>query len=304
MDYTFESKIDGTHSTVDHFILSGSLIDMVKRYDVVHSCDNTSDHDLVRCEIEIPAAIINACDSQNTQSQSKPLWKDASDKQLAAYRAILDLKLNAMNIPSDALSCRDLQCNDVTHRDLLNRYHDDIVSVCLKASEQCIPMSKSTHSKVKPGWNDLVKPHRDRAMLWHTIWKDNGSPRNGLIANIRRTTRARYHLAIREVNRNAADIRPSKMAAAFLSDNKRDFWAEVKKIRGSSKAMPCQIHDVCGNDNISQLFSDKYESVYNSASYDLSEMKNLLHHIENDINMHALNEPYVITSQEVLDRSN
>ena len=70
----------------------------------------------------------------------------------------------------------------------------------MNASVQAIPQSSSS-SKSVPGWNDIVEEHRERALFWHQLWKDNNSPREGLIADIRQKTHVKYHYAIRLVKR-------------------------------------------------------------------------------------------------------
>ena len=44
IDYTFESKANGSQSLFDHFVVSQNVLSNVKTYSVVHSVDNLSDH--------------------------------------------------------------------------------------------------------------------------------------------------------------------------------------------------------------------------------------------------------------------
>ena len=98
---------------------------------------------------------------------------------------------------------RILHCENHSHVSLIQKYHDDIVQSCLDSCKNSIP-----HSKVKqldeqcnniPGWSEHAEPARDRALLWHTIWKDSGSPREGIIAKIRQSTRAQYHRIVKHL---------------------------------------------------------------------------------------------------------
>ena len=82
-----------------------------------------------------------------------------------------------------------------------------------------------------PGWNEYVKEYRDRSMFWHSIWKSCDSPRHGIIADIRRQTRARYHSALRKVKTSTDNISANRLAEGLLADIKRDFWNEVKRIK-------------------------------------------------------------------------
>ena len=47
VDYTFESKINGSVSCVDHVIISHNMLDTLMSYDVLHSGCNPSDHSVI-----------------------------------------------------------------------------------------------------------------------------------------------------------------------------------------------------------------------------------------------------------------
>jgi len=55
--------------------------------------------------------------------------------------------------------------------------------------------------KALAGWNEEVEPVRNEAMFWHGIWLDKGKPHQGIIADIRRRTRAKYKHAVRALKR-------------------------------------------------------------------------------------------------------
>ncbi len=109
-------------------------------------------------------------------------------------------------------------------------------------------------------------------MLWHNIWKDNGSPKEGLIANIRRQTRARYHLEVKKLNKDSDKVRADKMANAVLQKDTKNFWNEVKRVRNTNPILPGQIDGQCGSENISKIVAHTYYKIYNSVSYDAAEM--------------------------------
>jgi hypothetical protein len=63
-----------------------------------------------------------------------------------------------------------------------------------------------------------------------------GRPHNGAVAEIRRSTRATYHRAIRTVYKNKKTLINENIALAFLDkSNSRDFWSEIKKLRCKSR---------------------------------------------------------------------
>ena len=56
-----------------------------------------------------------------------------------------------------------------------------------------------------------------------------------------RTTRARYHRAIRHIEKNANTIRMGKMANALLSNKSRDVCSECAKMKGKNCKMASMI---------------------------------------------------------------
>ena len=76
--------------------------------------------------------------------------------------------------------------------------HDGIIAACLEAGNALVPQGiERPPTTPIPGWTGQVAERRQRALFWHSIWKECGSPNNGAVADIRRYTRARYHYAVR-----------------------------------------------------------------------------------------------------------
>ena len=101
-------------------------------------------------------------------------------------------------MPRDCINCTDYFCTDYSHVTSIQLFHDYLIESCLEASK-VIPVTKK--SKIIPGWNEHVEQHKQTSQFWHFIWKDCGSPRNGEVAKIMRSTRSRYHYAIRYVKK-------------------------------------------------------------------------------------------------------
>ena len=96
-----------------------------------------------------------------------------------------------------------------------------------------------------------------------------GKPHQSDITEMRRITRARYHRAVRHIIREDDRIRTTKMAEAISENRNRDLWSEVRRIKGRNKFLPSSIDGVVGDEEIAQFFSDKYNHLYNSVSYDV-----------------------------------
>ena len=278
----YESMANNARSVIDHFMVSQNLAIHVKGISTDASIDNLSDH-LVLCVALDVAPIRQSL--EYVENEEKLLWACATESDVAQYKRNLNNELLSCNIPVDALSCRDHFCKD--HTNDLQQFHDTIINACLSASV-CIPTCSRKGRKMPvPGWSEFVKPYRDQAIFWHQLWQDNNSPRCGIIADIRRRTRTQYHKVLKNVQRNENDMRYYKLANSFGNGPSRDFWGEVKKLRGRSTRHPSNIDGVTGEQNITDLFSNKYKGLYNSVPYDVNQMKRLTNNISLDIVNHS-----------------
>ena len=124
-----------------------------------------------------------------------------------------------------------LNCYVYSHIVSIQNFHDSIIASCLEASK-VLPISKK--SKTIPGWNEHVERHKQTSQFWHFIWKECGSPPQGEIAQIMRSTRSKYHYAIRYVKKNEEIMRKNAMAKSISENNSRDLWKEVYKVRSKS----------------------------------------------------------------------
>ena len=114
------------------------------------------------------------------------------------------------------------------------------------------------------------------------MWKDNGKPHNGYIADIRRKTRSLYHLAIRKAKEEKDTFLATKLANEVL-ENKDSFWKRIKQMKSSRSSVPNIMDNEKGIDKILDIFVDKYKTVYNSVGYNKDEMSYLKEEIDNDI---------------------
>ena len=297
IDHTFESKSNHVRSTIDHFMVSDNLVQSVVAMNCDHNVDNLSDHSVLSVSFDIHVYvdyISNMCN----KSVDRPNWSRATDKDIENYKCMLDFKLGNVYVPIEALYCNDNFCTK--HDECLQTYHDGIIDACISAS-RCISNKKS-NIKCIPGWTEYVSPHRETAMFWHRLWCDNGRPRSGLISDIRRKTRAQYHNVLKNAKRNDMKVRSFMMAQNFLDSDRRDFWHELKKVRGGSVTCPTSIDGVQGEHNITNLFADKYQHLYNSVSYNSEHVSLLKRDIDDKIvHSHSECKSHLINAQDVIN---
>ena len=212
---------------------------------------------------------------------------------MSEYKSVLDRHLLASNVNVSLCECCDLRCNKCACTEKIDTLYNVISNSCDSAAKVAIPHSKPSGSKkgnipIK-GWNEHVKPHRERALLWHRVWKDSGSPREGYIAQIMRKTRAQYHAAVKWVKRNQTAIRNEKLAMYLNSRDSSNLWGEVKKAKGANNSMPSTVDGVSGNNEIANLFANKFKTLFNSVAYDDADMERLDKRLDSLIQCSCMN---------------
>ena len=161
---------------------------------------------------------------------------------------------------------------------------DAIVDCCCAAGSACIPsFTNSPNKPAIPGWSEHVKGYRQSAMFWHQLWKNNGSPSQGCLADIRRSTRLKYHNAVKKVKRDHDRIVSQRIEGQLLNQNSKSFWKFIKKTRTGGSRIPSSIDFVSGDDNIATLFSNKYKKLYNTTPHNVGKMAELKQQINEKI---------------------
>ena len=117
---------------------------------------------------------------------------------------------------------------------------------------------------------------------------------------MRRVTRARYHRAIIHIDRHVKTISMNKMADAIVSNRSRDLWCESNKLRCSNNLILCTIDGNNDSTSITDMFSDKYDTLHNSVPYDTNHMKLIEREIMSRVQK-CNNESYIITVHDVMN---
>jgi hypothetical protein len=201
-------------------------------------------------------------------------WVKASDEDVNNYCSALSQSLTSIKLPAAAMLCTDMCCKDVSHYGAIGQYSQAITKACLSAAESNISHASDRHTESKrvPGWNERVEHKRQISLFWHGLWVDCGRPRNGVVADCMRRTRANY----RQVKREEDLIARDRIANALIDDPRSSFWTQVKKIR-NNKACSTKIFDGCTDGtSIAPLFANKYRNLFSSVTYNATDMLDLL----------------------------
>jgi len=271
VSYTFESMANRSRSLIDHVLISDNLRKCVTSHFTIDDVDNASDHLAVVTEFSI------ACEDfahVGAKFVPKTAWYKAGITETTLYKSELDRLLENVCIPTECVNCRDLHCN--SHGEDIQKLYSDIVHACLSAGRVIPKTGRMSVKPVVPGWSQYCDSERKVAMYWHNVWKSEGRPREGFFADARRRSRLRYHKTVRAVRKQENVIRCERMASSITANRSRDFWKEVRAMRGIGRKFPSSVDGASGDEVIANHFAGKFCNIFNSVGYDHSAMDNVL----------------------------
>ena len=216
--YTFESKCNSAKSFIDYFMCN-FLETQGLECKSLNEGDNLSDHLPDKFVVDLPVTYQK--ESDVIDDHSKVLWSKASDNDIQNYQYLIDRSLIKTDIPWNAFCCSGRNCSD--HAQELENFYNNIIELCLSSSDRAIPCSQKRQNVIVGG-SELVEPARNECMSWHNLWKANGSPRNGIVYNIKVKTRAKYHYTLRNVKAIKEVIISEKVAQSLLENQSSKFW--------------------------------------------------------------------------------
>ena len=123
------------------------------------------------------------------------------------------------------------------HIESIDKYTEEVFEALGITAKQALPniggQKKSENSGPKnviPGWDMMVKPFKDDAMFWKSIWVSLGRPINSQIHNVMKHTRNVYHYEIRKCIKAEEKVKKNKLLDACFNGG-GDIFEEIKKLR-------------------------------------------------------------------------
>ena len=276
---------EGRNSAVDHCFVSERLYSKLISCDIIDNFIH-SDHAPVSMSFDFNIPFLA---EEARVFVSRTAWYKATAQDLGEYSSALLDRLNRIDLSCDALRCTDVHCKE--HGQELVDMYDYVIRSHLECADEYIPKTggassepnNSNGSSNVPGWNEFVKDLYEESLFWHSAWIHQGRPHEGDFFEARKLARARYHLAVRRCKSDEDKIRMERMAEALVANNSRNFWLEAKKIKGGSRSFPRKVDEAQCQEDIADLFKEKYSALYNSVSYESEDYEELQRQVEADI---------------------
>ncbi len=187
------------------------------------------------------------------------------------------------------------------HNNMLQSVYEDVLRICISSADKCIPKVNAGQCREQrvPGWHDHVAEYHQEALYWHYWWKVEGRPYQCHMSEMRRISMARYHRVHKIILKEQVSIRKEKMAEAVYHNNSRDLFSEVRKMNARKRSQLVSVDGKAENNDICQIFSDKFDKQYHSVLYDAD----IFQKIKDKINQRVLNKKncnFNVTVQDVV----
>ena len=255
-------------------------IERIVCYSTYSDIDNLSDHLPVSTRLNVNLDICKHSTSHNTHIN----WGKVTKLNIDTYKLQLDINLKPLLFGLDVVYCTNLNCQNSGHQTQIQELFNGVINACVDAGSKAFPtMNTDNYKKSIPGWSMFVSEYKRKALFWHSLWKSNGSPKQGLIADLRRKTRMEYHRVVKCVKNNKDAFVANNLAKNLSEGDTNNFWKAIKNITKGRTVLPNCI-DNCNTDvTISNLFANKYNQLYNSVSYKAEECLELMSDINANV---------------------
>ena len=186
--------------------MKNSLLADVSHAQVIHLGDNLSNHDPIYLSVKINSTSNDLFEPppEYDNNINKPVWSKASSENISNYRHELNSNLDKF-VLTNGVICNDVTCTDPNHLADLDNFYAFLTDAVDSSVKNNIPMSnhanKPRRGSVVPGWSEYVKPYREKAQFWHSIWVSLRRPRVGEVYNVMKHTRNLFHYAVRKVKK-------------------------------------------------------------------------------------------------------
>ena len=213
----------------------------------------------------MPASNITQVQSAN--QNPKPSWKKSSSEEKELFSQALQNKLEDVTVPN-SLNCRNPSCDTHAHRADSDRYIEDVLNAISDSAGDSLSWSsggKSGKTSVNktPGWNEQVRPFRENARFWFSVWLSAGKPLNCELHRIMRRTKNIFHYHVKKCKKAEDQIRKQKLLSAVLDpDSDVDLFKEIKSMRKAKATSANKIDDQ--TEDIEEHFAGIYKELYNS----------------------------------------
>jgi len=252
---TYVNDALNSNSCIDHFIVSPSLLQNVKYVKIVDSNLNFSDHRPISVSMDMPMS------SSHTGASEKKLSRVRWDKGgIPEFYYSSGEFLNALP---------RVDTSSPLTNDQLNVYYDQIVNSLVTAEK--LSIVRIPCSALKPFWNEHLDELKQDSMFWHSLWCSCDKPKSGYVFQLKRSTKLKYKLAIRQAFTLYENRFDDDLCKHFMNKKMPEFWKTWSAKFRHNAMKDVYINGSNDSSNVANAFANHFSKVYQKASPDVSD---------------------------------
>ena len=228
---------------------------------------NLSDHCVVSLTVVPHSVDVNTAQDKVVHAPCVPkpsaLWQQAFAEHIEQFKLFVSAKIVAIvcHVPAHLFACKG--CSAQVHLDAFDSLALKLHAVLADSTVACVPHHNSNAS-VKPevliGWNNECAQLKADTLFWYRLWVSGGRPNVGVIHDIMRSTRKRYHFAVKVLLRSQTDLRNACLAEASINKPPNVFWREVK--RANARPSSVQVSNVVNGQTDCHDIANEFKNTY------------------------------------------
>jgi len=287
---TYTWKRGRNQSLIDFIALNKGMLQFVDGCITLHDeSDNISDHLAIVCDLTIGVKM-HATDQTRNSSKSFPIPKWDNKEFQDRYIQALTINLQEINLQNmDQIFLRDhavkaIECLDQC---LSKAIHSAVHQANPK---KCV--AKKNH--LSPHWTKSCSQARDRHRLWHSIYKDNGRPSEGIVYDCYKMSKTQFRQACRTAVNDSKSQQIADLCATYKHCKTGTFWNKLKRM-GENSSRP--EYDITITE-LSAHFRNKFKCSDFDATCEGEQLHEEVNNRYNDI-INSPDRSFIFTTQMV-----
>jgi hypothetical protein len=163
----------------------------------------------------------------------------------------------------------DLQHLKESAIQIIESTYSKLTKILSESAHNTIP--RTNPCTLKHWWNDELKNLKKAAMDSNNAWVSAGKPKHGPLAEIRKSDKYAYKLAIREGKKAQLDQVSDSLLNSFTNRDTNNFWKIWKSKMGTHKIRPKIVDNKSDDIDIANRFAEYFSKACSSNSEDRSK---------------------------------
>ena len=213
----------------------------------------------------VPESVSNA-------SVPKLKWEKLTQTQIENYTSILNHAIDTVLPP--VLNCQFQNICRCRNNDCITKLQNEYNSIidCIKFADSLLPRHKP--GLEKDWWTEELSNLRNQSVEIHSLWVNEGRPKQGPTHKERIRVRAKYKCAIRAAQRAPKQMAWDRLHSSMAQKDTSRFWHSWRRIYNKNKSSHSPIIDgVSSKQGIANTFMHVFQK--NSKPNNPSKVEDL-----------------------------